>query len=177
MFKRWVTSKALPSIRKYGQYKLFDNPYNKMIMIGNETDLHYKVVDMIRRFYPDSTLEAGLGENQDTGDKRLDSYKKGYMRGQPDLMVLNYHKDFKGLGIEFKSPTGNYYISKAQKEMKKRYVNNGYASILSNDYDKICKAVHEYMRGIRVLGKYCNKLFLNKETLKTHYKIIHRIEK
>ena len=99
MFKRWVTSKVLPSIRKYGQYKLFDNPYNKMIMIGNETDLHYKVVDMIRRFYPDSTLVAGLGENQDTGDKRLDSYKKGYMRGQPDLMVLNYHKDFKALGI------------------------------------------------------------------------------
>ena len=119
MFKRWVTSKVLPSIRKYGQYKLFDNPYNKMIMIGNETDLHYKVVDMIRRFYPDSTLVAGLGENQDTGDKRLDSYKKGYMRGQPDLMVLNYHKDFKALGIQFKSPTGNYYISKAQKRDEK----------------------------------------------------------
>ena len=31
-----------------------------MIMIGNETDLHYKVVDMIRRFYPDSILVAGL---------------------------------------------------------------------------------------------------------------------
>ena len=47
-----------------------------MIMIGNETDLHYKVVDMIRRFYPDSILAAGLGENQDTEDKRLDSYRK-----------------------------------------------------------------------------------------------------
>ena len=78
-----------------------------MIMIGNETDLHYKVVDMIRRFYPYSILAAGLGENQDTEDKRLDSYRKGYMKGQPDLMILNYHKDFIGLGIEFKSPTGN----------------------------------------------------------------------
>ena len=78
-----------------------------MIMIGNETDLHYKVVDMIRRFYPDSILAAGLGENQDTEDKRLDSYRKGYMKGQPDLMILSYHKDFIGLGIEFKSPTGN----------------------------------------------------------------------
>ena len=76
-------------------------------MIGNETDLHYKVVDMIRRFYRDSILAAGLGENQDTEDKRLDSYRKGYMKGQPDLMILNYHKDFIGLGIEFKSPTGN----------------------------------------------------------------------
>ena len=140
-------------------------------MTGNETDLHYKVVDMIRRFYPDTILVAGLGELQDTGDKRLDSYKKGYMRGQPDLLVLNYHKDFKGLGIEFQSPTGNYRVSDAQKEMKKRYVNNGYAYILCNDYDKICKGIHEYMKVIRVLCKYCNKLFLNTE----HHEIIHRI--
>ena len=113
-FKYWVTSKVLPSIRKYGQYKLFDSPWNKMIMIGNETDLHYKVVGLIRKYYPDSILVAGLGENQDTDEKRLDSYKKGYMKGQPDLMVLDYHKDYKGLCIEFKSPTNNYHVSKAQ---------------------------------------------------------------
>ena len=39
-FKHWVTSQVLPSIRKYGQYKLFYSPWNKTIMIGNETDLH-----------------------------------------------------------------------------------------------------------------------------------------
>ena len=80
-FKHWVTSQVLPSLRKYGQYKLFDTPWNKMIMIGNDTDLHYKVVDLIRKYYPDSILVAGLGLNQDTEDKRLDSYKKGYTRG------------------------------------------------------------------------------------------------
>ena len=176
-FKYWVTSQVLPSIRKYGQYKLFDSPWNKMIMIGNETDLQYKVVDLIRRYYPDTILVAGLEENQDTEDKRLDSYKKGYMRGQPDLMVLNYHKDFKGLCIEFKSPTNNYHLSEGQKEMKKKYVNNGYAFIICNDYDKISKNIHEYMKGVRVPCKYCIKQFLNKDTLKMHYKIIHRIEK
>ena len=72
-FKHWVTSQVLSSIRKYGQYKLCDSPWNKMIMIGNETDLHYKVVDLIRKYYPDTILVAGLGENQDTEDKRLDS--------------------------------------------------------------------------------------------------------
>ena len=87
-FKHWITSDVLPSIRKYGQYKMFDSPWNKMIMIGNETDLHYKVVQLIRNYYPDSILVAGLGENQDTEDNRLDSYKKGYQRGQPDLMIL-----------------------------------------------------------------------------------------
>ena len=90
-FRQWVFTTVLPSIRKYGQYKMFDCPWNKMIMIGNERDLHYKVVNLIRNFYPDSILVAGLGENQDTEDKRLDSYKKGYQRGQPDLMILNYH--------------------------------------------------------------------------------------
>ena len=176
-FKHWVTSQVLPSIRKYGQYKLFDSPWNKMITIGSETALHYKVVDLIRKYYPDSILVAGLGENQDIEDKRLDSYKKGYMRGQPDLMVLDYHKDYKGLCIEFKSPTNNYHVSEAQKEMKKKYVNNGYAFILSNDYDKISKNIHDYMKGIRVPCKYCIKQLLNKDTLKMHYKVIHRIEK
>ena len=69
-------------------------------------------------------------------------------------MVLNNHKDFKGLGIEFKSSTGNYHVSDAQKEMKKRYVNNGYTYILCNAYDKICKGIHEYMKGIRVPCKF-----------------------
>ena len=128
-------------------------------MIGNETDLHYKVVDLIRKYYPDTILVAGLGKNQDTEDKRLDSYKKGYMRGQPDLLVLDDHKDYKGLGIEFKSPKGKYYVSEAQKEIKKKYVNNGYAFILINDYDKISKNIHEYMKGIRVSCKYCIKQF------------------
>ena len=175
-FRQWVFTTVLPSIRKYGQYKLFDSPWNKMIMIGNETDLHYKVVDLIRKYYPDSILVAGLGENQDTEDKRLDSYKKGYTRGQPDLLLLNYHKDYKGLGIEFKSPSNNYHVSEAQKEMKKKYRNNGYAFVLSNDHDRICKNIHDYMKGIRLPCKYCIKQFLNKDTLKMHYKVIHRIE-
>ena len=63
-FRDWVFTTVLPSIRKYGQYKLFDSPWNKMIMTGNETDLHYKVVDLIRRYYPDTILVAGLGETR-----------------------------------------------------------------------------------------------------------------
>ena len=130
-----------------------------------------KVVDLIRKFYPDSILVAGLGENRDTEDKRLDSYEKAYMRGEPNLMVLNYHKDFEGLRIEL----NNYYVSVSQKEMKKRYVENGYAFILSNNYDKISKSIHEYMRGIRVPCKYCIKKFFTKETRNTHYRVVHKI--
>ena len=176
-FCQWVFNTVLPSTRKYGLYKLFDSPWNKMIMIGNETDLHYKVVDLISRYYPDSILVAGLGENQDTEDKRLDSYKKGYTKGQPDLMILDYHKDYKGLCIEFKSPTNNYRVSEAQLKKKEKYRNNDYAFILSNDYDKISKNIHKHMAGVRVPCKYCTRAFHNKTTLIKHYKVIHRIEK
>ena len=119
-FKRWITSEVLPSIRKFGQYKLFDSPWNKMIMISNEKELHYKVVNLIRNYYPDSIIVAGLGENQDTEGKRLDSYKKGYSRGQPDLMILDYHKDYKGLCIEFKSPTNIYEVTESQLKNERK---------------------------------------------------------
>ena len=145
---------------------MFDSPWNKMIMIGNETDLHYKVVQLIRNYYPDSILVAGLGENQDTEDKRLDSYKKGYTRGQPDLMILDYHKDYKGLCIEFKSPTNSYCVSEAQLKMQEKYRNNDYAFILSNDYDKISKNIHKYMAGVRIPCKYCTKAFGNKKNIR-----------
>ena len=170
-FKRWITSEVLPSIRKYGQYKHFDSPWNKMIMISNERDLHYKVVQLIRNYYPDSILVAGLGENQDTEDKRLDSYKKGYLRGTPDLMILNYHKDYRGLCIEFKSPTNNYEVSESQLKMKAQYCQNNYAFILSNDYDKISKLIHKYMAGVRIPCEYCTKAFRKTKTLNTHYRI------
>ena len=176
-FRQWVFNIVLPSIRKYGFYKMFDNPNNKMFKIENETDLHYKVVELIRNYYPNSILVAGLGENQDTGEKRLDSYKKGYQRGQPDLMILDYHREYKGLCIEFKSPTNNYCVTESQLKMKEKYRNNDYVFILSNDYDKISKLIHKYMAGVRILCKYCPKAFCNKETLNKHYKVIHRIEK
>ena len=175
-FKRWITLEVLPSIRKYGQYKMFDNPWNKMIMISNEKELHYKVVNLIRNYYPDSILVATMGENQDTEEKRLDSYKKGYQRGTPDLMILDYHKYYQGLCIEFKSPTNNYEVSESQLKMKDKYKKNNYAYILSNDYDKICKKIHKYMTDVRIPCEFCPKAFCNKKTLSSHYRVFHRIE-
>ena len=60
--------------------------------IENETDLHTKVVTFLKTRYQHSLLVASLGGNQDSPYKRIDSYKKGYLRGSPDLMVLSLHK-------------------------------------------------------------------------------------
>ena len=75
-----------------------------MFKIENETDLHCKVVQYIRRFYPDAVIVAGLGENQDTVSKRINSWREGYMKGQSDIMIMNNHLRYNGLCIEFKSP-------------------------------------------------------------------------
>ena len=174
-FKHWVTSKVIPQIRKYGQFKLFDSLDNKMILIGNEKELHYKVVNMIRQFYPNALLIAGLGENQDTDNKRLDSYRKGYQRGQPDLMILNNHKEYRGLCFEFKSPTDKYIISNSKKKMQQQYIQNGYQFFISNNYDEIIKTIHDYMVDIRILCKCCNRKFKKKHTLEKHNKYFHKI--
>ena len=176
-FKHWVTSQILRSIRKFGYYKLFDNPNNKMFKIENEMGLHSKVVELIRNFYPDALLVASLGENQDTSEKRIDSWKKGFQRGTPDLMILNYHNYYRGLCIDFKSPTNYYEVSESQLKMKDKYIKNNYAFILSNDYDKISKLVHKYMTGVRIPCEYCTKAFRKIKTLNSHYRVIHRIKK
>ena len=51
-------------------------------------DLHQKVVAYIRKYYPDVMINASLGENQDTSEKRIISYKAGYMKGSPDLNIM-----------------------------------------------------------------------------------------
>ena len=84
-----------------------------MFKIENETDLQCKEVQYIRRFYPEAIMTAGLGKNQDTKiheKKRTNSWhaRKGYMKGQLDTIIANYHKEYTGLCIEFKSPTNNY---------------------------------------------------------------------
>ena len=89
--------------------------------MGNDTDLHCKVVQYIRRFYPEAIMTAGLGKKQDIPKKRINSKGKGYMKGQPDIIIANYHKEYTGPCIEFKSPTNNYQISEAQREMKSRF--------------------------------------------------------
>ena len=98
-------------------------------------------------------LIAGLGENQDTSSKRIDSHKKGCIKGQPDLMIMNKHIKHAGRYIEFKAPNNNYKVSEAQLAMIKQYKNN--KVIITNDYDCIIAHINYYMEGVRIPCKYC----------------------
>ena len=109
--------------------------------IENKTDLHVKVV----HFYPHSLFTVTLGENQDTVYKRIDSFKKGYLCGSPDLIINNLHKHYTGFCIEFKNPKGNGVLSPDQSMMLCQYQSNGIKTLVSNDYDHIIEQIIEYL--------------------------------
>ena len=177
-FKRWVTSQVLPSIRKTGRYDYcMNHKYNNTLIfnIENETDLHVKVVSFLKKRYPHSLFTVTLGENQDTVQKRIDSFKKGYIRGSPDLIINNLHKHYTGFCIEFKSPKGNGVLSPDQSMMLRQYQNNGFKTLVSNDYDQIIEQIIEYFRDVRIKCSYCPRRFISPHSLRNHIKFIHKM--
>ena len=177
-FKRWVTKDVLPSIQKTGSYiHCMNHKYNNALTfkIENETDLHVKVVSFLKKRYPHSLFTVTLGENQDTAFKRIDSFKKGYLRGSPDLIINNLHKHYTGFCIEFKSPKGNGVLSPDQSMMLRQYQNSGFKILVSNDYDQIIEQIIEYFRDVRLLCLHCLRRFISPQSLSNHIKIFHKM--
>ena len=150
-FKHWVTSEVLPSIRKKGYYNVMSN----RLMIDCEYDLHCNVVSFIRDKYPEALMIAGLGENQKTDTIRLDSWKKGYMAGQCDLMLMNPTSKYNSLCIEFKDPKGDYQVSEKQQIMKQMYERNKCKYLMSNSYNDV---VFEVIKHMEESDRYKNNI-------------------
>ena len=177
-FKRWVTSQVLPSIRKTGRYGYcMNHNYNNTLTFSilNETDLHFKIVSFLKKRYPHSLFTVTLGENQDTVHKRIDSFKKGYLRGSPDLIINNLHKHYTGFAIEFKNPNGKGILSYDQSKMLRQYQNNGFKTLISNDYDQIIEQIIEYFRDDRIKCSYCPRRFISPQSLRNHIKFFHKM--
>ena len=138
--------------------------------IESETDLHVKVVHLLKKRYPHSLFTVTLGENQDTVYKRIDSFKKGYLRVSLDLIINNPHKLYTGFCIEMKTPKGNGVLSPDQSMMLRQYQNNGFKTLVSNDYDHIIEQIIEYFRDVRILCSYCPRRFISSQSLKNHIK-------
>ena len=141
----------------------------------NETDVHVKVVHFLKKRYPHSLFTITLGENQDTVYKRIDSFKKGYLHGSPDLIINNLHKHYSGFAIEMKTPKGNGILSSNQSMMLQQYQKNGFKILVSNDYDHIIKQIYEYFRDVRILCSYCPRRFISPQSLKNHIKSFHEM--
>ena len=170
--------KVLPSIRKTGRYDYcMNHKYSNMLTfkIENETDLHVKVVSFLKKRYPHSLFTVTLGENQDTPFKRIDSFKKGYLRGSPDLIINNLHKHYTGFCIEFKSPKGNGVLSPDQSMILLQYQNNGFKILVSNDYDQIIEQIIEYFIDVRIKCSHCPRRFISSQSLSNHIKSFHKV--
>ena len=143
--------------------------------IENETDLHVKVVSFLKKRFLHSLFMATLGENQCTSTMRIDSCRKGYLRGSPDLIINNLHKHYTGFAIEFKNPNGKGILSPDQSKMLRQYQSNGFKTLVSNDYDHIIKDILEYFKDVRMKCTLCPRKFISPQSLENHIKGFHKM--
>ena len=115
------------------------------MQLFNESDLHYKIVEFVRSRYPDTLIIAGLGENQITSEMRLDSWRKGYTKGQPDIMVQIRSGRKVGLALELKSPGWQGQASEHQKNFLDKLEAEGWQVCVSNCYEDLLFVVRDYM--------------------------------
>ena len=141
-----------------------------IININDEKTLHYKVVDYIKKYIKEAIIIPGLGEYQINSSLRTDSYLKGYQGGQPDILLLNYHTKYKGLAIEFKTPTGRGIVSKNQENYMNNLKHNGFMTLVSCDYDEIITLIVKYSLGIRYLLKTTKRKFRSVEARNKYLK-------
>jgi prophage antirepressor-like protein len=169
-FKKWVCQVVLPRLRK-----AYKDQQKAPLCLANESDLHHKIVQFLRRFYPQALLVAGLGELQDTNGKRLDAWRKGYTAGQPDLIICNAHSKYNGMAIELKNPKGIGKLSEKQDKCLEQFEIAKYKTLVSGEYDVILLEIIEYMRNIRLCCPHCCRKFKSEGTLQKHLKHFHRI--
>ena len=169
-FKKWVCQDVLPRLRKS-----FKPQLNEPLCLKNETALHEKVVDFIRKHYPQALLIAGLGELQTSADKRIQAWRKGYTAGQPDLIIANAHKTYNGLCLEFKTPKGNGRVSEKQVECLENFKKANFKTQVVAEYDTCVRCVVEYIQDVRLCCPHCNKKFKTQESLSEHLRVFHRI--
>ncbi|CAB3987379.1 VRR-NUC domain-containing [Paramuricea clavata] len=169
-FQDWVFKEVLPSIRKTGSYKLPESKplYCNQMRLINETDLHYAVVEYLKKYHPKALILPGLGEYQDTSQKRCDAWKKGYLGGQPDLTIVTPSNGFNGFAIELKTPKGTGEVKDNQVAWIRELGKNGYRTLISNNYTEIVLDIEEYFRvdNIKKLLKEIKNLKIKCKTLK-----------
>ena len=174
-FQDWVFTDVLPTIRKTGTFTII--PKHNQIVLINEADLQKQFVKYINKFHPNLPFNASLGELvNDTTKKRMESKALGYTAGVSDLSVFVPNHHYGSFNVEFKTPNGKGVISDKQKIYNRKLNMYRSFSLISDDYDVICKAFNEYMSTVRVYcqHKTCQKRFKTEITLKNHVELFHK---
>ena len=79
----------------------------------------------------------GLGAYQNTKELRVECWKKGYTKGQPDLLILNSSvgDGVRGLAIEFKTPKGTGEVSLEQMRFLARLRKQGWLALVCSKHN------------------------------------------
>ena len=130
---------------------------DKTLLITNETELHCRVANYIRTYFSEEAIMApGLGEIQDCQSKRIQAWRKGYQRGQPDIMLMNRSGQYSGLAIELKSPQGTGVVSVDQHAWMAKLQSRGWYTLISNDYTEVVHVIGRYMSHEKWICSACN---------------------
>lgn len=147
-FRRWVFKEVLPSIRKTDTCTVTAGvPFvGRQIRLLNENDLHFKVVEYIRKYHPQTLIIEGLGEFQKTQELRREGWCKVYTAGQPDIIIANPSNGYTGLAIELKPPKGTGVVNCKHISVLRRLGSLSYKTLVSYDFVDNVLEVHEYFQ-------------------------------
>ena len=121
------------------------------IILQNEENLQEQLVKFLRTEFSDLLFSSnGLEENLNSDQKRIKASKMGYTNGTPDLIIYSKNKQYSGMALELKSPTGFGNLSKVQDDFLKKLKKNNYLCLVSNDYSEIIRYITMYFYDVPI---------------------------
>lgn len=113
-------------------------------MKNEESRIQEAVVTYLRHQYPTALHCASAGGVRTSMKQAIMMKRTGYVRGFPDLMILESSKEYKGLFIEMKTEKG--VASKEQKWWKEELTKRGYRSEICKGFDSAKQVIDEYLK-------------------------------
>jgi prophage antirepressor-like protein len=166
-FQEWVTAVVLPTLRQEGHYEM-PGFKSTRISVENERQLHEAVISYLRTNHPTLRVAAGLGELQRESWQRLDAWKKGYQKGQPDLVLFARSGNFSGLAIELKTPTGLGEVSAEQVRWLADLREAGFKTLVCNDLFLVIGCIEAYLKDWRHCCAKCGAGYRSLGALANH---------
>lgn len=120
---------------------------NHEMSLMNESDLQIAIVKFIRQ---NDLLFTSFGDSEflNTSAGRIQSVKRGYQNGSPDLIIFEPCQKYVGLVIEVKSPSGLGKLTNEQILFLNNLKKKGFYILVSNNFAKIIKTIVEYQNGL-----------------------------
>ena len=98
---------------------------------------------------------------------------KGYLRGVPDIYIMETNNVDGGYFVELKSPTKKGNISADQKKVMGRLRMRGYKVDEFDDYDEAICNITAFIDKRILKCPTCGKKFKTEEELNTHINLKH----